>query len=421
MIAIETVAPGHSFRPLRLPGQRPNALEQFVAFPREGLPLDPGRVPLLDVEQADLVDRRGHPFYQPDGDVPAGEAELFLARRDDRIVGRVAAVVNHQHNAFEGVRQGFFGFYEALDDQAIADALLGAAEGWLRQRGMAEMLGPASPTHNYYYGSRVRSEEPAPSRVRFLEADNPDYYNRHFQAYGLESARRLFGYDADLDSPEVARVATRFERTIRETIDATGMRIRPLDLGDFEAEITRANELINRSLAENWGFSPMTRAELAYMGRQMRLLIDPRLVLFVELEARPVGISLAVPDYNELFTAMNGRLGGWPAAFQFGNLPIMRWAWPHGNAWATRSIDSARVIALGVLPTVWRDQAQVRREMVRLGPALIFATFENLRRAGYHRLTASWILEDNTAMLAPFKLVGLQPARVWKIYRKPLA
>jgi hypothetical protein len=165
----------------------------------------------------------------------------------------------------------------------------------------------------------------------------------------------------------------------------------------------------------------MTRAELAYMGKQMRLLIDPRLVLFVELEGRAVGISLAVPDYNELFTAMGGRLSGWPAAFQFGNLPLMRWVWPHGNAWATRAIEHARVIALGVLPTVWRDRAQVRREMLRLGPALIFATFENFRRVGYRRLTASWILEDNTAMHAPFKLVGLEPTRVWKIYRKPLA
>jgi hypothetical protein len=178
---------------------------------------------------------------------------------------------------------------------------------------------------------------------------------------------------------------------------------------------------MNRSLAENWGFSPMTRAELAYMGKQMRLLIDPRLVLFVELEGHSVGISLAVPDYNELFTAMGGQLSGSPAAFRYGNLPIIRWAWPHGNAWATRSVEHARVIALGVQPTVWRDSAQVRREMLRLGPALIFATFENLRQVGYRRMTASWILEDNTAMHAPFKLVGLVPTRVWKVYRKRLA
>src|SRR5262245_34827863 len=152
VISIEAVARAHTFRPLRLPGQPPNPLEQFVAFPREGLPPDPARVPLLDLEQSDLVDRAAHPFYRPDGDVPAGQAELFLARRDGRVVGRIGAVVNHQHNTFEGVRQGFFGFYEAVDDQAVADALLGAAERWLREQGMAEMLGPASPTHNYYYG-----------------------------------------------------------------------------------------------------------------------------------------------------------------------------------------------------------------------------------------------------------------------------
>jgi hypothetical protein len=419
-LSIETVPPGERFRALRLPWQRPNRLEQFVAFPRDGLPPDPDRQPLLDLEQADLLDRRAHPFYQPDGAIAAGEAELFLVRRGDRVVGRVAAILNHQHNSFEGVEQGFFGFYEAVDDQAVADALLGAAEGWLRQRGAAELVGPASPTHNYYFGARVRSEEPGPTRVRFLEVDNPDYYNRHFETYGLACAQRMFGYDTHLDAPEVRRVASRFERTIRETIEATGVRIRPLDLADFEAEITRANELINRSLAENWGFSPMTRAELAYMGKQMRLLIDPRLVLFVELEGQPVGISLAVPDYNVLFAAMGGRLAGWPAAFRYANLPWMSWLWPHGNAWSTKVVDAARVIALGVLPIVWRDRAQVRREMLRLGPALIFATFEAMREAGYRDVTASWVLESNTAMQAPFKLVGLEPARVWKVYRKAL-
>jgi hypothetical protein len=420
MITVETVPLADRFRILRMPWQRPNLLEQFVAFPREGLPPDPDRVPLLDVEQADLVDRHAHPFYKPDGDTPGGEAEFFLARRDGQIVGRIGAIVNHQHNRFEKVAHGFFGFYEAVDDQAVADALLDAATSWLQARGLTEMYGPASPSHNYYFGSRVRSEEPVASRTRFLEADNPDYYNRHFEAAGFECAQRLFGYDADLDSERVARVADRFERTIHETIAATGMRIRPCDLDDFDAEITRANELINRSLAENWGFSPMTRAELAYMSNQMKYVIDPSLILFVEIEGTPVGISLAVPDYNQVFTAMGGRLRGLGAAFRFANLPLMRWIWPHGHAWAPDRIDTARVIALGVVPTIWRDSAQVRREMLRIGPALIFSTFENARRAGYDTLTASWILEENTAMRAPFKLVGLEPTRVWKIFRRPL-
>lgn len=420
MIRVEVVPRAARFRALRLPWQAQSALEQFVAFPRDGLPPDPDRVPLLEIEQADLVDRRAHPFYRTDGDTPGGEAELFLARRDGRLVGRIAAIVNHQHNRFEGARHGFFGFYDAIDDQAVADALLGAAADWLRARGLDEMYGPASPSHNYYFASRVRSEEPTPSRARFLESDNPDYYNRHFEAAGLACARRMFGYDADLGAEPVRRVADRFERTIHETIAATGMRVRPCDLSDFDAEITRANELINRSLAENWGFSPMTRAELAYMSHQMKYVIDPRLILFVELGDTPVGISLAVPDYNQVFSAMGGRLGGLGAAFRFGNLPLMRWLWPHGNAWATERLDLARVIALGVVPTVWRDATQVRREMLRIGPALIFATFENARRAGYRTLTASWILEDNTAMRAPFKLVGLEPTRVWKIYHQPL-
>jgi len=426
-IRLERISAGARPRPLRLPWQRPNALDEFVAFAREGLPPDSLRTPLLDAEQADLVDRGAHPFYKRDGDVPGAEAEFWLARRGSQVVGRIGTIVNHQHNRFESektgrpVSTGFFGFYEALPDQAIADALLGAAADWLRERGMTEMVGPASPSRNYYYGSRdTRDEAAPPTTSKFLEVYNPAYYNEQYRACGLREVHRLFGYDVDLLDPRVARVSERFDRTIQQTIAATGMRIRRLDLADFDAEITRASELINQSLAQNWGFSPMTRAELAYMAKQMRWLIDPNLVLFVELEGEPVGISLAMPDYNQMFAAMGGRLGGWPEVFRFNNLPLVRWIWPGGHPWADRAIDTARVIALGVLPTVWRGRREVRRELLRLGPALVYETFTNLRRAGYRWMTASWILESNKPMQAPFEIAGIEPVRVWKIWGRDL-
>jgi hypothetical protein len=409
------------FRVLRPPWRPRNDLERFVALPRLALPDDPLRTPLLDFEQADLVDRRNHPFYRE------GEAELFLAWRGDRPVGRVAAILNHNHNAFEArkhgrpVRTGYFGFYEAVDDQAVAGALLGAAAIWLRDRGMDEMVGPASPSHNYYFGSRSLSDESGPpTPSRFLEVYNPDYYNRQYEAHGLVCVRRLLGYDADLRSPVVEKTAERFERAITDLIAATGLVVRRLDMSDFDGEIGRAVELINRSLEDNWGFSPMSRAELGYMAEQMRWVIDPELILFAELEGEPVGISLSIPDYNQVFAAMGGRLGGWPAAFRFGNLPLLRWLWPHGNAWSTERVPLVRVIALGVVPTVWRGSSSVRRELLRLGPALVYQTFQNARRAGYRWLTASWILEDNRAMRAPFQLAALEPTRFWRIYRGAL-
>jgi hypothetical protein len=253
-----------------------------------------------------------------------------------------------------------------------------------------------------------------------LEVYNPAYYNDQYAAWGLREVHKLFGYDVDLLDPRVARVSDRFERTIHETIAATGMRMRRLDLANFDADITHANELLNQSLAQNWGFSPMTRAELDYMAKQMRILIDPKLVLFVELEGEPVGISLAMPDYNQVFAAMGGRLRGWPEAFRFNNLPPLQWVWPGGHPWADRAIDTVRVIALGVLPTVWRGRRAIRRELLRLGPALVYHTFENVRDAGYRWMTASWILEDNKPMQAPFQIAGIGPSRVWKIWGRDL-
>ena len=426
-VTVDRIDPRERPHPLRLPWQRPNALDEFVAFPRVGLPPDSLRTPLLDFEQADLVDREAHPFYKADGGVPGAEAEFFVARRGGEVVGRIGAIVNHSHNRFESaqtgreVLTGFFGFYEAIPDQAVADALLDAAAGWLRDQGMHEMVGPASPSHNYYYGSRdTRDEEPPHTTSKILEVYNPAYYNEQYEAWGLSCVHRLFGYDVDLLDDRVARVSDRFDRTIHETISATGMRIRRLDLADFDAEVATANELINESLQQNWGFSPMTRAELAYMGQQMKLLIDPDLVLFVELEGEPVGISLALPDYNQLFAAMGGRLGGWPNAFRFRNLPALRSFWPDGHAWSDLKIDTARVIALGVLPTVWRGKREIRRELLRLGPALVYETFTNVRRAGYRWMTASWILESNKPMQAPFQVAGIGPVRVWKLWGRPL-
>ncbi len=422
-ISVERVPRGDRFRPIRAPWQSPNQIEEFIALPRHLEPRDPLRLPLLDLEQADLVDRHAHPFYKSDGKIAAGEAEFFIARRRGVPVGRIAAILNPQHNAFESrkhkraVRAGYFGFYDAIPDQSVANVLLDAARGWLVDRGMTEMVGPASPSHNYYYGSRAISEEiPPQTDSRFLEASNPEFYNQHFIDWGLEPIHRMFGYDVDLHAPSIEALASRMEQAVH----GPGVVIRRLDLDDFDDEITRANELINRSLAENWGFSPMTRAELAHMSKQMRMLIDPRLVLFLEFAGEPVGISLAMPDYNQLFAAMKGRLTGWPSVFRFGNLPLIRTLWPHGNAWATREIDVCRVIALGVVPKVKSGANQVRREFPRLGPALLYETFRNAREAGYRHLTASWILEDNRAMRAPFKMAGISPGRVWRLYGRAI-
>ena len=255
------------------------------------------------------------------------------------------------------------------------------------------MLGPASPTHNYYYGSRdPRARSRRHDASRFLEAYNPGYYNEHYERYGLDvrpPAVRLRRRRSTRRTS--SRVADRFERTIRETIDGDRHAhppARPWRLRRRDHARERADQpLAGREL----GLLADDRAELAYMGKQMRLLIDPRLVLFVELEGRPVGISLAVPDYNELFTAMGGRLGGWPAAFRFRQPAVHPLGLAARARLGDRRIDTARVIALGVLPTVWRGRKEVRREMIRLGPG---ADLRHVRQPAPGRLPAADRLVD---------------------------
>jgi len=395
-----------------------NDMEWFVDC-GEWLPRDDLRPPLLALEQADLADRRVHPFYRD------AEAEMFLARLDGQVVGRIAAIVGHPFRDGDRVsaaHQGYFGFYEAIDDQAVAGALLGAAAAWLRGRGLTHLLGPASPSHNYYFGARCLGDEVPPhTPTRFLETYDPEYHHRHFTSWGLAPARRLLGYDCYVGGAMGESIIARFDRAINRTIDYTGLTIRALDLDNFDADISLATDLLNRSLAENWGFTPMSPAELLYMAAQLKPLIDPTLVLFAELEGEPVGISLAMPDYNQVFAAMEGRLRHLARVFTFENLPLLRRLWPNSHPWAHRRIDSARVIALGVVPTLKQGTRTTRREQLRIGPALIYRTFTNLRDAGYDTLTASWILEENRAMRAPMQIAGIEPSRVWRIYACDLA
>jgi hypothetical protein len=429
-IQIETITPETRHRLVRWPFSRSNPLEEFIHLPHRIYSDDPQYIPMLNMEQADLLDRQRHPFYKESAiggeSYPGADATFLLARRGNRVVGRVAAFVNHIHNSFEtrklghDAQHGFFGFFECERDYEVAAALLDSAADWLRERGMTEVYGPASPSHNYYFGSRRTSEEPRPGPARVFETHNHDYYNDFYAQWGMSVARRLFGYTIDLNDSKTRAFGERYRKHLTGLKASLGLTVRPINMRDFDAELARANDLINRTLELNWGYSPMTVGELKYMAESMRFLVDPNLVLIAEIDGQPVGISLGLPDYNEAFARMGGKLRHAYHLLTYRGLPPSRLLGPFARPFQTRQLTGARIIAMGIVPEIARGGTNIQRQLMRLGPILMFDVWESASRLGYREMTASWVLEDNKAMNAPFRSLGKAPDRVWEIFQRPL-
>lgn len=357
-------------------------LRRFIDLPYRLHRGDPSWVPRLrtEVKQALLPEK--NPFFQH------AEARYFLAEMDSRVVGRIAAIHNRLHNEFHEDRVGFFGFFESVDDQRVADALFQAAAAWLEERGLEVMRGPASFSTNDECGLLVQGFEYPPT---ILSPYNPPYYVRLVERAGFEKAKDLFQYQlTDPDLPE------RLIRGARLIAERQKIRLRPLNLRDFRREVERVKELYNRAWEKNWGFVPMTDAEIDHLAAQLKPVVVPDLVVFAEREGETIGLAVALPDLNvALKTNPTGRL--FP-----GILKIL---------WASRKITRIRVLLLGLLKEYRRTGAD----------ALMYKwIWEKGYALGYRWAEAGWVLEDNVAMNNALVRVGFRHYRTLRFYDRPL-
>ncbi|MBZ5584101.1 MAG: hypothetical protein LAQ30_18185, partial [Acidobacteriia bacterium] len=277
-------------------------LREFVELPYSLYRGNPHWVPPLRIAVKELLDRKKHPFYAN------AEAEFFVARQNGRVVGRVAAILDRNHNRFHEEDAGFFGFFEAVNDQAVAGALLSRARQWVFERGAKVLRGPVNPSTNYECGMLIEGFDSSPM---IMMSYNPEYYPALMDAVGLRKAKDLYAYyslTAGVDSAKIDRVAER-------SLATNGIRVRPIDMKNFEAEVARVWEVYNSAWQRNWGFIPMTREEFFLMGKEMKQILKPDLVLIGEKGGRMVGFALALPDVNQ---ALN----------RFTHTICMRWVIP---------------------------------------------------------------------------------------------
>jgi hypothetical protein len=362
--------------------------DAFIQFPYDLYRADPNWVPPLQMERRDFLDRRKNPWFE------FGTAELFLARREGRVVGRIAGVIDPRYNEFHETNLGFFGMFECINDAAVARGLFDAASTWLKSQGFPEMVGPVNFSTNYECSVLVEGFEASPA---VLMAYNPRYYPALYEASGFTKAKDLWAFDLSSSHPppeKVVRVAEKIRKR-------DGVVVRSVRMSDFSAEVKRVKDIYNAAWEHNWGFVPMTEAEFDHMAKEMKPLVVPDLLLIAEVKGEPVAFSMTIPDANYALKAAGGRL--------------TRFGLPIGLvklALAARRIKRLRLITLGI-------KEGYRRQ--GLDAILYLDTITNARRLGYSGGEISWTLEDNHLVNRAIESMGGVRSKTYRIYRRPIA
>ena len=353
--------------------------KRFIRFLWDIYANDPLWVPPLMMDRKKLIDKKKNPFYAH------SDMELFLAERNGDIVGRIGAIVNHNHNKEHGENIGFFGFYESIDDQAVANALFDAARKYLQSKGVIAMRGPANPSVNDEYGLLVDGFDRSPT---VLMTYNPPYYGTLFEKYGFKKLKDMYAYLLDQDTVYSERFV-RFNEIVKQR---EGLTFRSVDMKHFNEEVGRIKVMYNKAWSKNWGAVPMTDAEFDALAADLKPVVVPELIIIAEAKGKPIGFALSLPDINVAlkYNKNGGLLTGLYHLYT-----------------KKKHIDLVRIIVLGVIP-----------EQLKTGAAgvLFYETAVRAKKLGYQYGEASWVLEDNIMMNRAAEMMSGNRYKTYRIY-----
>ena len=363
-------------------------LNAFLHLPYRIYADDPHYVYPLLTQLKEFFDRRKNPFYRH------AETHLWLARRDGEVIGRIGACVDRYHNEHWREKTGFFGFYECIDDIAVAHALLDTARNWLRERGQTVMRGPLNFTTNHDNPGLLIDGEPAAPVTGM--SYNPAYYRDQLESYaGLAKCKDLWAWQIfakDIKLPE--RIADRAKQVLTGKTD---LIVRPINKKDFRNEVELIRSLYNDCWHENWGFIPMDPEEFYFSAREMKIMVNENLLLIAEWQGKPIGFSMTIPDFNLALKRVRGRL------FPFGILKFLL---------DRKKITYARTLLLGVLPEHRRKGVDVM---------MVLRSYKAALKGGIIGGECSWILEDNGVMNHILEKLGAKVYKTYRIYDLPLS
>jgi GNAT superfamily N-acetyltransferase len=358
--------------------------KQFINFPYQHYSDDEHWIAPLKMEQKKLIDTQNNPFYDN------GNIGLFLAEQNGQVCGRIAAIQDHRYNEYHNDKTGFFGFFECIDDESVANLLFKVAEDWLRERGHTRVLGPSNPSMMDEVGILVDGFEHYPS---IMMPYHKPYYNDLITNNGFSKAMDLFAFRVTQATVDLDRMY-RAEEIVRRRLPK--LRIREIDLKNIDKEVEIVRHIFNQAWSSNWGFIPLTKKELEELASDLKLILDPKVAHIAEVEGEPVAFSIALPDLNQAFKHMDGTL------FPTGIFKLL---------WYRRKIDRIRTALMGVIPEYQGKgiDALLHKEAIANG-----------REVGYKSSELGWVLESNKEMIRVAERIGASVEKTYRMYSKEL-
>lgn len=368
-----------------VPVQTRAEMNRFIRLPNRLHEHDPNYVTPLMLERREAFSADKNPFFQH------AEVQFWLARRDGRDVGRISAQVDR---LVSDPSVGHFGLIAAEPDPEIFSALFATAEQWLRQRGRTRVLGPFNLSINEETGLLIDGFDRPPM---LLMGHDLAYVAAQVEGQGYAKVKDVIAYLYDIQHDLPAAARSLIDRPL-----PPGLSVRKLDLRRYREEIATITEVFNDAWAGNWGFVPLTDAEIEHMAKALKPLLDPSLVAIAEMRGEAVGFGVSLPNLNEVIADMNGRL-----------LPLnwIKLLW----RLKVRGTRSGRVPLMGVRRSCAGNVAGA------LAPFLIIdAMRKGATERGMRHVELSWILEDNLPMRRINESLGGIPYKTYRIYGKTL-
>jgi GNAT superfamily N-acetyltransferase len=359
-------------------------LSNFITLPYRLYKHDPVWVPPLRDEQRGQFDPKRNPLLDH------CQWQLFLLEDKGQYVGRIAAFIDLLAIDFWKERVGLFGYYECIPDAGAGRQLLDAAADWLRSKDCTSMRGPWSFV-SQEWGLVVEGFTPSPV---VMAPYNPPYYEQHLTSYGLVKAKDMLCWY--ISAAEGYQVPARILELTEAVRDRYGVRIRQLDMKNYAEEVKIIIELANSTIIDNWGYSPVTQAEVLAMARDMKPVLQPKGVLFAEdASGKPIGFAITLPDVNSLLKGLNGRM------FPFGFIKILS---------GIPRLRRYRMFALGVIPE-YQGKA--------IDSLIYRAMYETLYTPDLW-MEINYVLDDNWPMVNAIKKLGATPLRRYRVFSKPI-
>jgi len=359
-------------------------LATFIDFPHDLYAGDPNYVPELFIAQRDLLTK--HPFLKHNS------LQCFLVYDGDKVTGRIAAIQNNAHNEFNHKTDGFFGFFDCINDWETAKLLFDTAAAWLKERNLNTMIGPVNFSTNEPCGLLIKGFDSPPV---LMMTYNAPYYAELLDKAGFTKNIDLIAWHWDGQNYDDKSV--RLLDSLQERLKRNNVTIRKVNLKDFKNEAAKLREVYNKAWDKNSGFVPMNNEEFDYVAKDLKLILDPDFALVAEHEGKIVAFGLALPNYNEIFkTIKRGRL------FPSGIFKLLM---------NKSKITSIRIYALGVID----GYRKMGIEAVLYGTII-----KEYKRKGFLHAEAGWTLENNDMVNKAIQAIKGDPYKTYRIYEKAI-